>query len=212
MEKDIREIINNLDKMHGKARIELKFSTPQELVVATVLSAQCTDERVNRLTPALFGKYKRFQDYLRVPVEELEEDIKPTGFFRNKAKALRNIATEVEERFGGSIPEDVDTLATIKGIGRKSANLIAGIAFGKPAIIVDTHVIRVSNRVGLTANKDPEKIEKDLKKLVPEGEWTRFSLLVTLHGRYICLARKPECPKCLIRDYCDYWLGGKANV
>jgi endonuclease III len=212
MEKDIRKIISNLEKMHGKERIELNFSTPLELVVATVLSAQCTDERVNRLTPALFKKYKGFQDYLDVPLEELEEDIRPTGFFRNKAKALRNIATEVEERFGGHIPEDIDTLATIKGIGRKSANLIAGMAFGKPAVIVDTHVIRVSSRVGLTGNKDPEKIEKDLKKIVPEGEWTKFSLLVTLHGRYVCLARKPECEKCLIRDYCDYWLGGKANV
>jgi endonuclease III len=212
MEKDIKEIISNLEKMHGKARIELKFSTPVELVVATVLSAQCTDERVNRLTPALFGKYRGFQDYIHVPVEELEEDIRPTGFYKNKAKALRNIATEVEERFGGHIPEDVDTLATIKGIGRKSANLIAGMAFGKPAVIVDTHVIRVSTRVGLTGNKDPEKIEQDLKKKVPEEEWTKFSLLVTLHGRYICLARKPECERCLIRDYCDYWLGGKANV
>jgi endonuclease III len=106
----------------------------------------------------------------------------------------------------------VDTLATIKGIGRKSANLIAGIGFGKPAVIVDTHVIRVTKRVGLTVFEDPEKIEKDIKRQVPEGEWTRFSLLVTLHGRYVCKARKPECEKCLIRDYCDYWLGGMANV
>ena len=212
MEKNIRTIIDNLDKMHGKARIELAFGNPVELIVATVLSAQCTDERVNRVTPSPFNKYKAFNDYLHVSLEELEEDVRPTGFFRNKAKAIRNIAQEIEGRFGGRIPEDVDTLATIKGIGRKSANLIAGIGFGKPAVIVDTHVIRVTHRVGLTAHEDPDKIEKDIKRQVPEGEWTRFSLLVTLHGRYICKARKPECEKCLLRDYCDYWLGGMANV
>jgi endonuclease III len=204
MEKDIRVIIGNLKKMHGEARIELAFRTPFELVIATVLSAQCTDERVNRLTPTLFEKYKKFNDFLNIPLEELEEDIRPTGFFRNKAKAIKNIAFEVEERFGGHIPEDVDTLATIRGIGRKSANLIAGIAFGQPAIIVDTHVIRVTNRIGLTGHKDPEKIEQALKMLIPEQEWTAFSLLITLHGRYICNARKPECERCLIREQCDY--------
>jgi endonuclease III len=212
MQKDIKTILDNLQEMHGKARIELNFSNTVELVVATVLSAQCTDERVNRVTPFLFNKYRDFKDYLNVPPEELEADIKPTGFFRNKAKAIRNIASDILERFDGRVPEDVDTLATIRGIGRKSANLIAGLAFGKPAIVVDTHVIRVANRVGLTANKDAEKIEKDLKRQVPEGEWTRLSLLVTLHGRYVCKARKPECAGCLIREFCDYWLGGKANV
>jgi endonuclease III len=212
MQKDIRAVLERLQEMHGKARFELNFSNVVELVVATVLSAQCTDERVNRITPFLFNKYRDFGDYLKVPPEELEADIKPTGFFRNKAKAIRNIASDVSGRFDGHIPEDVDTLATIKGIGRKSANLIAGLAFGKPAIVVDTHVIRVANRIGLTANNDPEKIEKDLKKQVPEGEWTKLSLLVTLHGRYVCKARKPECARCLIREFCDYWLGGKANV
>ena len=212
MEKSIRAIIDNLEKMHGKARIELNYGNPAELIVATVLSAQCTDERVNRVTPYLFKKYNKLDDYINVSLEELEEDIRPTGFYRNKAKALRNIAAEIGERFKGRIPEDVDSLATIKGIGRKSANLIAGLAFGKPAIIVDTHVIRVANRVGLTTDKDPARIEKALKRQVPEGEWTRFSLLVTLHGRYMCKARKPECERCLIRDYCDYWLGGRANV
>ncbi len=212
MEENIKAIIHNLEEMHGGGKIELKYETPLQLVVATVLSAQCTDERVNRLTPGLFKKYKDFEDYLNVPLEELEGDIKPSGFYHNKAKAIRNIAFEVNTRFGGHIPEDVDTLATIKGLGRKSANLIAGVAFGKAAIVVDTHVIRVSGRVGLTGNKDPEKIETDLKKQVPESEWTKFSLLVTLHGRYVCKARKPDCERCLIRNYCDYWLGGMANV
>jgi endonuclease-3 len=205
MEKDIETIINNLKNMHGNGRIELTFRTPFELVIATVLSAQCTDERVNKLTPKLFEKYNSFNDFRNIPLEELEEDIRPTGFFRNKAKAIKNIAFEIGERFGGQIPEDVDTLATIKGIGRKSGNLIAGIAFGKPAIIVDTHVIRVAGRIGLTQNKDPEKIEQDLRRQVPERDWTEFSLLTTLHGRYICLARKPECGRCLIREQCDYY-------
>ncbi len=212
MEKDIKTIINNLRKMHGNGRIELVFRSPFELVIATVLSAQCTDERVNRLTPGLFEKYTTFDDFLNVPLEELEEDIRPTGFFRNKAKAIKNIAFEVGERFEGRVPEDVDTLATIRGIGRKSGNLIAGIAFGKPAIIVDTHVIRVSGRIGLTQNKDPDKIEQDLRKQVPEKDWTEFSLLITLHGRYVCLARKPECDRCLIQKQCDYWLKGKNHV
>jgi endonuclease III len=212
MEKEIRTIIDNLEKMHGKARIELHFKTPFELVVATVLSAQCTDERVNTITPLLFHKYKDLKDYVNVSLEELEDDVRPTGFYRNKAKALKSIASEVLERFGGRVPEDVDTLATIRGVGRKSANLIAGLAFEKPAIVVDTHVIRVALRVGLANSKDPEKIEIELKKLVNQGEWTRFSLLVTLHGRYICKARSPQCESCLIKDYCDYWLGGMANV
>ncbi|HEY3278634.1 MAG TPA: endonuclease III [Syntrophorhabdaceae bacterium] len=212
MQKDIGSIIDNLEKMHGGARVELHFKTPLELMVATVLSAQCTDERVNRVTLSLFKKYGDLNAYLEAPLEELEEDIRPTGFYRNKAKALKNIASEILGRFGGHIPEDVDTLATIKGIGRKTANLIVGAAFGKPAMVVETHVIRVANRVGLTSNKDPEKIEIDLKKLVAETEWTRFSLLLTLHGRYVCKARKPECNRCLIRDYCNYWLGGMADV
>jgi endonuclease III len=205
MAKDIIKIINNLRAMHGNGRIELAFKTPFELVIATVLSAQCTDERVNRLTPQLFKKYNDFKDILDIPIEELEEDIRPTGFFRNKAKAIKNIASEVRERFGGAIPEDVDTLASIKGIGRKSGNLIAGIAFGKPAIIVDTHVIRVAGRIGLTQNKDPDKIEQDLRRQVLEKDWTEFSLLVTLHGRYICHARKPECERCLIQGGCEYY-------
>ncbi len=205
MEKNIIEIISNLRAMHGNGRIELVFRNPFELVIATVLSAQCTDERVNRLTPKLFEKYKNFNDINLIPQEELEEDIRPTGFFRNKAKAIKNIAFEVIGRFGGHIPEDVDTLATIKGIGRKSGNLIAGIAFGKPAIIVDTHVIRVAGRIGLTQSKNPDTIELDLRVRIAKKDWTEFSLLVTLHGRYICRARKPECGQCMIQGLCDFY-------
>jgi endonuclease-3 len=212
MQKDIKPIIHDLKTMHGKPRCELVFSNPTELVVATVLSAQATDQKVNEVTRSLFGKYKTWQDYIEVPLEELEEDIRPTGFYRNKAKAIKNIATEIEGRFKGKVPQDVDTFATVKGVGRKSANLIIGLAFGKPAIIVDTHVIRVSQRIGFTQNKDPEKIELDLRKVVPEDSWTDFSLLITLHGRYLCKAKKPECERCLIRERCDFFMGGKKDV
>lgn len=212
MQKDIKSIINDLKEMHGEPRCELVFSNPVELVVATVLSAQATDQKVNEVTRSLFKKYRTWKDYLNVPSEELEEDIRPTGFYRNKAKAIKNIASEIEGRFKGQVPQDVDTFATVKGIGRKSANLIVGLAFGKPAIIVDTHVIRVSQRIGFTKNKDPDKIELDIRKVVPENLWTDFSLLITLHGRYLCKAKKPECERCLIRERCDYFMGGNKDV
>ena len=212
MQKDIKSIIRNLKEMHGKPRCELIFSNPIELVVATVLSAQATDQKVNEVTRSLFTKYRTWKDYLNVPVGELEEDIRQTGFYRNKAKAIKNIALEIEGRFKGQVPRDVDSFVTVKGIGRKSANLIVGLAFGKPAIIVDSHVIRLAQRIGFTTNKNPDKIELDIKKIVPENLWTDFSLLITLHGRYLCKAKKPECEKCLIRESCDYFMGGKRDV
>lgn len=212
MGKDTDSILKKLEKMHGRARIELIYSNPLELLISTILSAQCTDERVNRLTKTLFKKYKTIDDYLNVPIEELEEDIKPTGFYRNKARTIKNALREIKERFNGRIPEDIDGLVKIKGIGRKSANLIVGVAFKKPAIIVDTHVIRLSNRIGLTKNKDPEKIETDLRKILKEQDYTDFSLLLTLHGRYICKARRPECARCLIKEDCDYFRGGIDGV
>jgi endonuclease-3 len=195
--------------MHGAPRVELAYHDPLELTVAVVLSAQCTDERVNRVTEALFKKHRTVEDYLLAPEEQLEEDIRPTGFYRNKARSLKTIAGELKERFAGHVPDDIDTLATVKGIGRKSANMIVGLAYGKPAMIVDTHMIRVSGRIGLSSRKDPEKIETDLEALVPKDDWTAFSLLMILHGRYMCKARKPECPGCRLRADCDYWLTGK---
>ena len=205
MKKDVKSIFEKLKKMHGKPRIELKYSSPMELMVAAILAAQCTDERVNKVTESLFKKYRTTRDYVKAKDAELEEDVRPTGFYRNKARSIKNFAADIEERFGGVIPEDVETLTTIKGVGRKTANMVAGIAFGKPAIIVDTHVIRVSQRIGLTKQDVPDKIEMDLKKLVPERSWTDFSLLLTLHGRYICVARKPDCPRCLLQKECDYY-------
>jgi endonuclease-3 len=198
--------------MHGKPRCELNYSNALELSVATVLSAQCTDERVNKVTKDLFKKYITFKDYRDAPAEQLEEDIRSTGFYKNKAKSIKNIARELIERFHGKVPDDIDTFATVKGIGRKSANMIVGLAYGKPAVIVDTHVVRVSRRIGLTHNTDAKKIEVDLRSSIPQLMWTDFSLLMILHGRYLCKAKKPECERCLLREHCDYYLGGKKDV
>lgn len=208
MKKPIESILNKLETMHGKPRAELNYVNPLELTVAVVLSAQCTDERVNRVTQHLFKEYKSFQDYLDAPVERLEEELKPTGFYRNKTKSLKSIAKEITDRFGGKVPDDIDTFATVKGIGRKSANMIVGLVYGKPAMIVDTHMSRVSKRLGLTANEEADKIEQDLRQVVPQQRWTDFSLLMILHGRYICVARKPDCPKCLLKEECDFYQGG----
>jgi endonuclease-3 len=212
MVKNVKSIIDKLQKMHGRPRCELIFTNPLELVVATVLSAQCTDERVNRVTETLFKKYGNLNDYIDAVQEELENDIRPTGFYKNKAKAIKNIAREISDRFQGEIPRDIDTFATVKGIGRKSANLIIGLAFDKPAVVVDTHVIRLSNRIGFSDKKDPDKIELDIKKTVPEDLWTSFSLLITLHGRYLCKARRPECERCLLQNDCDYFTGRRSDV
>lgn len=212
MKKDIEAILGKLGKMHGKPRVELTYSNPLELTVAVVLSAQCTDERVNRVTSQLFKKYRTLDDYIRAPQEQLEEDIRPTGFFRNKAKSLKSIANELKERFKDKVPDDIDTFATVKGIGRKSANMIVGLAYGKPAVIVDTHMIRVSQRIGLTRSTEADKIEADLRRLVPMDRWTDFSLLMIIHGRYLCVARKPDCPKCLLQKDCDYFQEGKYGV
>ena len=212
MAKKIETIVEKLKAMHGKPRVELNYSNPLELTVAVVLSAQCTDERVNRVTEHLFEKYKKVQDYLDAAEGELEEEIRPTGFFRNKARSLKHIALEIKERFGGKVPDDIDAFATVKGIGRKSANMIVGLAYGKPALIVDTHMIRVAGRIGLTHATDPERIEKDLQGVVREADRTAFSLLMIIHGRYLCKARKPDCPRCLLREECDYWRGGNYVV
>lgn len=208
--KEIDLLIEKLTKMHGEPRCELNFSNPLELTIATILSAQCTDERVNKVTKKLFEKYRTLDDYIFAPNEELEEDIKPTGFYKNKAKTIKNVAAEIKNRFLGVIPEDIEELAKIKGIGRKSANMIVGCAYKKPAIIVDTHLMRVSKRLGLTKMEDPEKIERDLKEKIPQDKQLALSLLLILHGRYICKARKPDCKKCELKNECDFYLKGEG--
>ena len=207
MEKDtgkrVKRIITLLKKQYPDTKTALKFSNPLELLVATVLSAQCTDERVNNVTKALFKNYKSAKDYANVDLETLEQDIRPTGFFRNKAKSIKGFCTELAGTYKGKVPESLDALVELPGIGRKTANLVLGEAFGIPGIVVDTHVLRLSNRIGLTPKKDAVKAEFDLMEIVPQKQWTLFSNLLILHGRAVCNARKPKHEECKIIDLCE---------
>lgn len=210
-EKRIADIIKILQKEYPEARTALHFTNPLELLVATVLSAQCTDERVNKVTQHLFKKYKSARDYARADLSELEEDVRPTGFFRNKAKAIKGFCQNLDKRFKGQVPANLDDLVSLSGIGRKTANLVLGEAFSIPGIVVDTHVLRLAQRIGLTQNTDPVKVEFDLMEIVPEDQWTRFSNLFILHGRAVCSARKPRHDKCTILDLCDEGLKWKKG-
>ncbi len=188
---------------YPNARTELDWTNPLELLVATMLSAQTTDVQVNRVTQSLFAKYGKAEDYAGADPDELEEDIRPTGFYRNKARSLRGMASTLVEEHGGEVPRTMRELVALPGVGRKTANVVLGNAFGvDEGIVVDTHVRRVSGRLGLTQSQDPIKIEQDLMKVVPEEDWTDFSHLLILHGRRTCKARKPDCPNCVLNDIC----------
>jgi endonuclease-3 len=185
------------------ARTELDWSNPLELLVATILSAQTTDVQVNQVTESLFSKYRTAEDYANSAPDELEEAIRPTGFYRNKARSLRTMASALVEEHGGQVPRTMSELVALPGVGRKTANVVLGNAFGtNEGIVVDTHVRRVSGRLGLTESSDPVKIEQELMRSVPEGDWTIFSHLLILHGRRTCKARKPDCPNCILNDIC----------
>jgi endonuclease-3 len=206
-ESDIKrgqEIIKILSKEIPDSRIALKFSNPFELLIATILSAQCTDVKVNQVTADLFKKYHSAEDYVNSNLMKLEEEIRPTGFYKNKAKAIQKCCKELVARFGGEVPKMLEELVTLPGVGRKTANVILGNAFGVPGIVVDTHVSRVSQRIGLTKNHDPVKIEFDLMEIIPKAEWIHFSNLLIWHGRKTCVAKKPLCNQCPIRKSCDY--------
>jgi len=205
-----KEIIKILTKEIPDSRIALRFSNPLELLIATILSAQCTDIKVNQVTADLFKKYRSAKDYAEANLTELEEDIRPTGFYRNKAKSIQKCCHELVARFGGRVPNTLEELVTLPGVGRKTANVLLGNAFGIPGIVVDTHVNRVSQRIGLTENEDPVKIEFDLMEVVPKNEWTHFSNLLIWHGRRTCMAKKPICDTCAIRKLCDY--GSKVKI
>ncbi|QYJ15728.1 Endonuclease III [Rubrobacter xylanophilus DSM 9941] len=199
----VGEVIARLKKEYPDARTALNWSNPLELLVAVILSAQCTDERVNRVTEQLFRKYRTAEDYAGAPLEELEEDIRPTGFYRNKAKALQGMARALLERHGGEVPRTMQELVALPGVGRKTANVVLGNAFGiNEGVVVDTHVRRVSRRLGLTGSEDPEKIERDLLPQIPEEERTLFAHLLIFHGRRVCKARRPDCPRCVLNDIC----------
>jgi len=191
-----------LRRAYPDAKCSLDFTTPLELLVATILSAQCTDERVNLVTQSLFKKYRAAEDYVRVPPEELERDIHSTGFYRAKAKHIRGCCQALMEKFGGDVPNNMEDLTPLPGVGRKTANVILGNCYGQPAITVDTHVKRLAGRLGLTEETDPDKIELDLQKVLPKKDWTFLSHALILHGRYVCLARKPRCGECVLRDLC----------
>ena len=199
----IAEVIPRLKEEYPDAETELNWSNPFELLVATILSAQTTDVRVNQVTETLFEKYPSAEDYAGVAAEELEEDIRPTGFYRNKARSLQGMARVLAEDHGGRVPETMPELTALPGVGRKTANVVLGNAFGiNEGVVVDTHVRRLSDRLGLTSKKDPEKIEQDLLEIVPEEDRTVFSHLLIFHGRRICKARKPDCPNCILNDIC----------
>jgi len=202
--KDMAAVLDILAKTYPDAKCSLDFTNPLELLVATVLSAQCTDERVNQVTKSLFNKYRSARDYAGAPLHELEEDIRPTGFFRNKAKSLKSCGISIVDRFRGQVPGALDELVTLPGIGRKTANVILGAAFDTPGIVVDTHVSRIAQRLGLTRHQDPVKIEFDLMEVVPRSRWTQLSHQLIWHGRRLCTARNPKCPECPLLAHCDY--------
>lgn len=198
-----KTVLSRMHEAHPGARYELNWTTPFELLVATILAAQCTDERVNRVTATLFKKYPGPKAFAEADTAGLEEDLKPTGFFKQKTKSVQAMSRELLAKFGGEVPKTIDELITLPGVARKTANVVLNTAFNIPSgIIVDTHVARVSQRLGLTKKEKPEEIEKDLMKLVPQDEWTFFGPAVVLHGRYVCTARKPKCDACPLNDIC----------
>src|SRR5213596_439848 len=199
----VAQLIKIWPKVYPDAHTELDFKNPLELLIATILSAQCTDKRVNMVTPALFKKYRTAKDYATAPPVELENAIKSTGFFRNKTKSIRAATSTIAEKFGGKVPASMEELRELPGVGRKTANVVLGNAFGiNEGIVVDTHVARLAQRLGLTRQKNPEKIELELKKTAPRGQWTMFSHWLIWHGRRRCYARNPDCPNCEIQNLC----------
>lgn len=204
-QRTARLVLWRLRRQHASARIELHYANPVELLVATILSAQCTDRRVNQITAGLFRKYRRPEDYLAVPPQELETDIRSLGFFRQKARSIRAALALIIREHGGHIPASMEALTRLPGVGRKTANVILGNAFGIPGIAVDTHVIRLSGRIGLSNQSDPIKIERDLMALFPAKDWIRLSHVLIFHGRYICRARRPACAQCPITRWCRYY-------
>ena len=199
-----RKILARLERAYPDAKIALDFTTPLELVVATILSAQCTDERVNMVTPALFRTYRSAADYAHAKPETLEQAIHSTGFFRAKARSIVGMARALVDRHGGEVPRERAALVKLPGVGLKTANVVLGNAFGEPAIAVDTHVFRVSQRLGLARSEDPVEIHDQLAEVLPRKGWTRASHLFQAHGRRTCLARKPACPACPVRALCPW--------
>ncbi len=197
------EVLTRLRGEYPEARVALQHSSPLELLVATILSAQCTDKRVNEVTPALFRRFPTAADYADAPIGELEEMVRSTGFFRNKARSLKGLGQALIGEHGGEVPRTMKELNALPGVGRKTANVVLGNAFGiDEGVVVDTHVGRISRKLGLTEEKDPVKVERDLMQLVPQDSWTLWAHLLIFHGRSVCKARKPACGDCVLLDLC----------
>lgn len=200
----IIKLIEKLDRVHPDAKLDLDFSNPLELLIALILAAQSRDKLVNQITLQLFKTYRTPEDYAKTPLPKLEEGIRKINFYRNKARSIQNCCKEIVARFDGKVPENLDDLLMLPGVGRKTGNIILGNAFGQQAIGVDTHVMRLSQRLGLTKNTNPDKIEFDLMAVVPANRRVRFCHLLQYHGRRVCFAKKPRCPECTIRSFCPY--------
>ena len=198
----VKKITPVLRKLYPGATVALTFKTPLQLLIATILSAQCTDVRVNIVTKELFKKYKTISDWAGADIKQLESDIKTTGFFRNKALNIKNASIKIIEQFNSQVPNTMDALTQLPGVGRKTANVVLGNVFGIPAIACDTHVIRLSRRLALSENADPVKLEFDLAEIIPKKNWTKFGHMLILHGRNVCKARRPDCQNCPISKYC----------
>ena len=201
---DAKRIVALLLGRYPNPKLALRYSNPLELLISTILSAQCTDARVNAVTKTLFEKYRRAEDYAQANLATLEQEIRPTGFYRNKSKTLIACGRKLVDEFGGKVPETVEELTTLPGVGRKTANMVLGNAFGQQAIAVDTHVLRVANRLGLVESTDAEKVEAELVRAVPAGKRTAFANAMILHGRETCTARRPRCGTCVLDVVCAW--------
>jgi endonuclease-3 len=207
LKEKAKEVIKRLKEAYPSARIALNFQNPLQLLIATILSAQCTDERVNQVTAELFKRYRTAQDFASAPLEELSLAIKSTGFFQQKARYIKEACRILNEKYGGEVPRSMEELLELPGVARKTANIVLSNAYGiVEGIPVDTHVSRLAQRIGLAKSKHAEKIEKELMEIVPREEWFIFPYLLQAHGRKVCIAKKPKCPECLLKDICDAYL------
>lgn len=206
----LKKILPRLEKAHPDAKLDLDFSNPLELLIALILAAQARDDLVTRVTPALFAANRTAADYANLPLAELEAQISKINFYRNKAKSIHNCCTQLVERFGGKVPDNLEDLISLPGVGRKTANIVLGNGFGQDTIGVDTHVMRLSQRLGFTTKTDPDKIEAELTAMVPAKQRVRFCHLMQYHGRRVCFAKKPKCGECTIEEFCPYEQKTKA--
>ena len=202
MKDRVLGVLNLLDEHYGTMKCYLNHENPWQLLIATILSAQCTDDRVNIVTESLFKKYTSIKDFAEADLIELEKDIRPTGFYHNKAKNIKLCCQQLLSQFGGEVPSDIEDLTSLAGVGRKTANVVRGHIYNIPSVVVDTHVKRISNLIGFTKSQDPVKIEFDLMKILPKEHWIRYNTQVIAHGRKVCIARRPKCNECFLIEYC----------